>query len=165
MKSKLSILALALVLSACGNDSDKKPGPTGGGSGGGDMADVIDKSSCTGAPAPGLSLYDTIWRQSVQGEGLSIDTNLIFYSSNKGTISNTCYYPDGTNVTVQLPFNVIITSNSIQFLYSEEKTEKVQNGSNSYECSVGVNKGIAQYALTGQCVELSFNGQKEYLVK
>lgn len=165
MKIKIALLSLALILSACANDSDKKPGPTGGGSGGGEMTDVIDKSSCAGAPAPGLSLYNTIWRQSVQGEGLSIDTNIIFYSSNMGKISNICNYPDGTKVAVELPFNVIINSNSIQFLYSEEKTEKVQSGSNSYECSVGVNKGIAQYALTGQCVELSFNGQKEYLVK
>jgi hypothetical protein len=165
MKSKLSILALALVLSACSSDNDKKPGATGGGSTKGELADVTDKSSCSGAPAPGLSLYNTNWRQSMQDGDLRVDTNIVFYSSNQGAISNTCYYPDGTRVAVQLPFNVIISSNSIQFLYSEEKTETAQYGANKYECSVGVNAGTAQYALTGQCVALSFNGQTEYLVK
>jgi hypothetical protein len=167
MKSKIILLVITtLMLSACGDDGNGGSPVTGNGSGGGGgLIDVTDKAGCQGPARPGNSIYQTGWKQMLSGEGVSIEMTLYISNSSQGTISNTCFYPDGRSLTARLPIAISVGNGTVHFLHADEKTERLSIGGNNYSCSVGVNSGVAQYALVGDCLQMTMNGQSDFLVR
>jgi hypothetical protein len=163
MKTKIALLALALALTACGKDNGHKAGPANGRTNHEELKDDSNKSSCSGAASPGATLFST-YRKSLSGESVQIEMALTFQQSSV-TLTDTCAFPDGTTVVAQVSAPIQVTGNQISFLAEVEHTENKDIGGNHYDCSAALHRGNVNWRLTGDCLEISVNGQAELFTK
>ncbi len=165
MKTKIALLTLALALTACGKDNNPEAGlgKNGGNSTHEELKDGSDKSTCGGAPSPGATLYST-WRKELKGESVAIDMAFTF-QGNTVTLTDTCSFADGTTVVASVSAPITVNGNQIQFLAEAEHTEYKTIGGNSYDCSAALHRGTVNWRLTGDCLEISVNGQADLFAK
>jgi hypothetical protein len=146
----LALIAMAIV--GCHTDVT-----TSDDSGFDPMRDITDRTICSGATPPSISLDSTAWHYRMRDDDqtITIDKTYDFVNPNQLTVTKTCTTADGASVYTTVSVPIQITGYQIQILQSGQNDNTVMDGLNQIDCPLTVHADTYDYGFVGACLELN----------